>query len=83
MLAKNVGRVGWRFLRNMHQVHVNLIHFAPALAMVTARAGRHQICPNMLAAHVARNHMIHRQTAVAPAAILAGIIIAAEYFAAR
>ncbi len=62
---------------------MGLVHLAPAFAMVTAWAGCHQIRPNMLAAHVAWNYVIHRQTAVTPAAILAGIIVTAKYFAAR
>ena len=64
-------------------MHVHFLHFAPAFAMVAGGASRYEVCPNMLTPHVPRDDVIHRQTAVTPAAVLAGIIVTAEYFAAR
>ena len=83
MPAKDIGRIRWRLLGNMHQVHVRFFNFAPALVMIARRTGRHQICPLMLPAHVTWNHMIDCQIDFAPAAILTGIIVTSEYFAAR
>jgi hypothetical protein len=67
----------------MMQVHVNFLCFATAFTMIAMWAGCHHIRPNMLAAHMTRDHMIHRETVIAPPAILTGIIITAKYFAAR
>jgi hypothetical protein len=61
-------------------VHVRLFHFSSTLAMVAMRACRHDIRPEVLTAHMARDDMIHSQAAIALPAILAGIIITAEYF---
>ena len=66
----------------MEQVHVYFLHFASTLAMIAVRTGCHHICPDVLAAHVARHHVIHRQAAIPLSAVLAGIIIAAKNFAA-
>jgi len=47
MPPKDVGGVGggsW----DMRQAHVNLLHPAPALAMIARRASRHQIRPVVL-----------------------------------
>lgn len=62
---------------------MDFLHSAPTLAVITVRAGSHYICPDMLAAHVARHHVIHRQIAFPLSTVLAGIIIAAKNFAAR
>lgn len=64
-------------------MHVRLFQSSPALTVITCRAGRHQICPLVLPAQMSRDDMVHRQTAIAFTAILAGIIIASEEFAAR
>jgi hypothetical protein len=40
------------------------------------------ICPNVLAAQVARRHVIHRQITITSSTILTGIIIAAKDFPA-
>lgn len=61
---------------------MGFIHFAAAFAVVACGAGRYQICPNMSAAHVARNDVIDCQIAFMLAAILAGIIVTPEDFAA-
>ena len=83
MTPKNIYRVRGRFLRNVHEAHVRLFHFASTLAMVASRTGRHHIRPHVLAAHMTRDYMIHSQAPIAPAAILAGIIITSEHFTAR
>ena len=83
MPPKDVGGIGGWFLGNMQEVHVGFLHFAAAFAVITGRAGRHQVCPNMLATHVAWNDMIHSKRPISFPAILTGIIIATEYFAAR
>ena len=67
----------------MQQMHVGFIHFAPALTVIAVGTRRYQIGPNMPAAHMARDDMVDGEIAFALAAILAGIIVAAEYFAAR
>jgi hypothetical protein len=83
MPAKDISRIRWRLLWNMHQVHVCFFHFAATLVMIAWRTGCHQICPLMLPAHVTWDHMIDCQIDFAPAAILTGIIVTSEYFAAR
>jgi len=83
MLSKNICSTGRRFNGQVQEVHVRFIYFATAFAMVASRACRHKVRPTVLPAHVTWDNVIHRQTDVAPAAILTGIIIAAEYFAAR
>jgi hypothetical protein len=64
-------------------VHVRLVHFAAAFAMIARRASRDEIRPGMLPTHVTWNDVVNGQRPLAPAAVLAGIIVAAEYFAAR
>lgn len=64
-------------------MHVRFLQSSPTLAMVTCRAGRHQICPLVLPAQMPWDDMVHCQAAIALTAILAGIIIASEEFAAR
>lgn len=59
-----------------------LFHFSATLAMVAVWACSHNICPDVLPAHVARHDMIHGQSAFSLAAILAGIIVAAKDLAA-
>ena len=66
-----------------NRLHVRLFHFAPTLAMVAVGAGRHDVRPDVLTAHMARDHMVHRQPAVALSTILAGIIITAKDFTPR
>ena len=83
MPAKDICRIGRGFLWWMEQAHMRLLHLAPALAMVAGGASRYKIDPYMLPAHVARDDVVDRQMPVASAAILAGIIIAAEDLAAR
>jgi hypothetical protein len=83
MLSENIRSIGGWLLWNMKQVHMCLVHFAPAFAMVAWRAGCHQIRPNLPPAQMAWNDMVDRQIGLAFAAILTGIIIAAEYFTAR
>ena len=62
---------------------MRLFHLAASLAVITGGAGGHQVRPDMLPAHVARNDMIDRQIALALAAILAGIIVTPKEFSAR
>ncbi len=64
-------------------MHVRLVHFAAAFAMIAGGAGRHEVRPGVLPAHVTRNDVVNGQRPFAPAAVLTGIIVAAEYFAAR
>ena len=82
MPCKHVSRVGRRFLWNVHKRHVRFFGAVSAFAMIAGRAGRHHVRPSMLAALVFWLDMIHRQTTVAPSAILTGIIIPPEDFAA-
>ena len=83
MLAENVRRLGRRLFGDVQKVHVRLFRFAPALAVIACRASRNQVRPNMLPAHVTRDDVVDGQVKVVFAAILAGIIVAAEYFTAR
>lgn len=64
-------------------MHMRLFHSSPALAMVAVRACRYDICPQVLTAHMARHHMIHRQPAVSLPTVLAGIMITPEDFTPR
>jgi len=83
MPAKDVRGIRRRFLWDVHKAHVRFFHFSSAFMVIAGGAGRHHVCPDMLAAEMPRENVIHRQIAVAPAAILTGIIVTAEYFAAR
>src|SRR6186713_1170172 len=80
MFSKDVCCIGRGFLGKMVQMHVDFIHPAPTFAMIAAWARRYNIRPGMLPAQVSGNDMVHGQTTVAPATILAGIIIAAKNF---
>ena len=82
MPAKNVYGTRRRFLWNAHQLHVRLLHPAAALTVIAMGAGCHNVRPDMLAPHMAGCDVIHRQAALALAAILAGIIITAKDLAA-
>jgi len=79
--AKDICRIRRRFLWDVDQVHVHLFSLSSTLAVIAVRAGCHHVRPNVLAAHVTRDYMVNRQTAITFAAVLAGIIITAEYFA--
>jgi hypothetical protein len=57
---------------------VYFLHPASALAMVAVGAGSHNVCPDMLTAHVSWGHMIHSQVALALSTVLAGIIVPAK-----
>ena len=63
-------------------MHVSFIHFAPAFAVIACRAGCNEVGPTMPAAHVAWNDVVDGEVDVPLAAILTGIIVAPEYFAA-
>ena len=83
MPAKNILCIrGW-FLGDMQKVHMGFLYFAPALAMIARRTGSYNIRPDVLAAHVAWEHVIHRQPVIALPTILAGIIITPKHFTAR
>ena len=64
------------------RIDMGFIQPPPAFAMIASRAGRHQVVPDVSAAQVARNNVVNCQGCALPAAILAGIIIAAKHFAA-
>jgi hypothetical protein len=54
-----------------------------ALAMVACRTGGHHVRPDVLASLVARLDVINRETPIATAAVLAGIIVPPEDFPTR
>lgn len=62
---------------------MHFMRFSPALAVIARGAGSDDVCPDMLSTHVAGNNVIHSQVAFAFSTILAGIIVAAEYFTTR
>ncbi len=66
----------------MEQGHVDFIYSASTLTMIAMRTSRHNVCPDVLPAHVARHHVIHGQVTFLLSTLLAGIIIAAENFTA-
>ena len=55
----NIHGTRGRFLGNMEQPHVDFIHLAPTLAVVAVRTGSHHVCPNMLAAQMARHNVVN------------------------
>ena len=67
----DIGRISRRFFWLMRQNHARLLEFAPAFAMITGWASRHNIRPDMLSAKITRHNMIHRQATVTLAAVLA------------
>ena len=62
---------------------MHLLHPAPTFAVIAVRAGCHNIRPDVLAAHMARRHMVYGQVAIALSTILTCIIIAAKHFSPR
>lgn len=83
MFPENIRSVRGRLLWNVQEIHVHFMRFSPALAMIAHGTCGDDVRPGVLSAHVARDDVINRQAAFAFAAILAGIIVAAEYFTAR
>jgi hypothetical protein len=65
----------------VEQAHVYFVQSSSAFAMVTTRAGRDHVRPNMLSTQVLGQDMIDRQGIIAASAVLAGIIIASKNFA--
>jgi hypothetical protein len=62
---------------------MGFLYFAPALAMIARRTGGYNIRPDVLAAHVAWKHVIHRQPVIALPTILTGIIVASKHLTPR
>src|SRR5258707_2467355 len=77
---KIVGR-GGGLGRPAAQVHVGFGGRPTALAPVALLAGGHQVVPAMLAAAVARLHVIDGQVRHLPSAILAGVVVATKNLA--
>jgi hypothetical protein len=67
----------------MQQPHMHLLCFATTFAVIAMRAGRYDVCPDMLTTHMTRHHMIYGQIALAFSTVLTGIIVATKHFAAR
>ena len=61
---------------------MDLFQAAAAFTVVAGRAGRHNVRPDMLASLMAGLDVINCKASIAPTAVLAGIIIAPEDFAA-
>jgi hypothetical protein len=80
MPAEEVAGGGRRFGGAVSEVHVGFGHCAPAFVPVTGRARRDQVFPAVRAASVARNDVVNGQVGSLPAAILASVVVAAEYF---
>ena len=83
MPPKDVGGVCRRLFWDVRQVHMHILQFAPALAVIAGGTGGNQIGPFVRSPQVAGNDMVHGQVDITPAAILTGIIIPPEYFTAR
>jgi hypothetical protein len=64
-------------------MHVGLIDSAPSFAVITGWTSRYDVRPDVLATHMTGNDMIYCKADITLPAILAGIIIATEYFTAR
>jgi len=82
MLPKDISSIRWRLLGNMHQFHMDFFCLATTFAVIAAWAGGDNIGPNVLTAHMTRDHVIHSQTPFMFATVLAGIIVTAKNFAA-
>ena len=78
MPSEDIHGIRRRFLGCTQEVHVRLFHFSAPFAVVAVRARRDDIGPQVLAAHMTRDHVIHCQPAIALPAVLAGIIITPE-----
>src|SRR5687768_10669066 len=78
MPAKDIERACGGLFRNAQQLHMYFLYFAPTLAVITVRTGGYNVCPDVLAAHMSRCHVVYRQIALALSTILAGIIIPAK-----
>jgi len=61
--------------------HVHFRRQFAAFTPVTGRAGRHEVFPCVAAALAAGNDVVEGQRAQLAAAILAGVIVAAQNFA--
>jgi hypothetical protein len=65
------------------QVHVCFFGMPAAFAVIASGTGRHHVCPDMLTSQVSGSDVIHRQVAILPTAVLAGIIIPSKDLAPR
>ena len=81
MPAENIRCARRWFLGKVKQMHMYFFCLSSAFAVIAVWTCRHHVRPNVLSAHMARDHMVYRQTTIAPAAVLAGIIVATKYFA--
>ena len=66
----------------MQQAHMCLFKLPSAFAVVAVWTGCDNVRPDMLAAQVPGHDVVHRQPAIALAAVLTGIIVPAEDFTA-
>ncbi len=64
----------------MQQSHLRLFDGPPPLAVVTMRAGSHQVGPHVLSSQVAWDDVIDGQVGDVLAAILAGVVIPSQHF---
>ena len=80
MPAEDVNSAGGGFLGRMQQGHMRFVQPAAALVMIAGGTGGDHVCPYVQSTQVTRQDVINRQFRDMPAAILANVIVAAEYF---
>ncbi len=83
MSSEDVGCVGGWFLWNMEEMHVRLFESSAAFVVIAGGTGRHNVRPDMLTAQMSGDDVVYGQASVLTPAVLAGIIVPAENFAAR
>lgn len=67
----------------MQKTHVGFFRPSATFTVIAVRTGRDDIRPQVRPTHMARDHMVHRQPAIALPAVLASIIVTSEDFPAR
>jgi len=82
MPAEDIQRTRRWLSWNAQQLHMYFLDPASAFAVITVRTGCHDVCPDVLATHVSRSHVIHGQITFALSTILAGIIVPAKHLTA-
>src|SRR5438270_12002576 len=79
---EEIARSGRRPERRPGEHHARFRQRAPALLVIAALARRHDVLPRVLAAAMARDHMIESEIVAALAAVLTGVVVADEDFLA-
>jgi len=82
-LVDDVVAGGWGRGGLAEQLHGGPARWATSFVVVARLAGAHHIVPGVLSPQVTRYHMVYGEVIGPFAAILAGVVVAAEYLSPR